>query len=121
MSSAARLGLAAHDAAVLQNSNRLTLRLLPCDVMARVALAARWRAQFEVSVAQGLAAIGCPVAAPESTEVLVRGDYVVTLWAYYEPVTTQPVPNAEYAGALERLHAGMRKIDLPVPHFTARP
>ena len=27
---------------------------------------------------------------------------------------------ADYAGALERLHAGMRKVDIPTPHFTDR-
>ena len=120
IASAAGLGLAAHDAAVLHNSNKLTLRLQPCDVLARVAPAAHQCAQFEVDVAQRLAEVGSPVAALESPEVFVRDDYVVTLWAYYEPVTTHAVPNAEYVGALERLHAGMRKVDLPTPHFTDR-
>ncbi|MEU4569913.1 aminoglycoside phosphotransferase family protein [Micromonospora sp. NPDC023956] len=120
ISSASCLGLTAHDAAVLQNSNTLTLRLQPCDVLARVASAAHQCAQLEVDVAQRLAKAGSPVAALESPHVFVRGDYVVTLWAYYEPATTQPIPNAEYVGALERLHAGMREIDLPTPHFTDR-
>jgi hypothetical protein len=120
MSSASRLGLIAHDAAVLHNSNTLTLRLQPCDVLARVAPAAHQCAQLEVDVAWRLAEAGSPVAALESPVVFVRGDYVVTLWTYYEPVTTQPIPTAEYAGALERLHAGMRKIDLLTPHFTDR-
>jgi hypothetical protein len=120
MSSASRLGLTVHDAVVLQNSNKLTLRLRPCDVLARVAPAAHQCAQFEVDVAQRLAEVGSPVAALQSPEVFVRGDYVVTLWVYYEPVTTQPIPNAEYVGALERLHAGMRQVDLATPHFTDR-
>jgi aminoglycoside phosphotransferase (APT) family kinase protein len=120
ISSASALGLTAHDAAVLHNSDKLTLRLRPCDVLARVAPAARQCAQFEVDVAQRLAAVGSPVAALETPEVFVRGDYVVTLWAYYEPVTTRAIPNADYAGALERLHAGMRRVELPSPHFTDR-
>ena len=33
----AALDLTVHDAVVLQNSNKLALRLLPCDVLARVA------------------------------------------------------------------------------------
>lgn len=115
-----RLGLAVHDAVVLHNSNALTLRLQPCDVLARVAPVAHQRAQLEVDVARGLAGAGSPVAALESPEVFVRGDYVVTLWTYYEPVTTRPIPKAEYVGALERLHAGLRGIDLPAPHFTDR-
>ncbi|MGK5681440.1 phosphotransferase family protein [Actinoplanes sp. URMC 104] len=43
-----------------------------------------------------------------------------TLWAYYEPVTPHAVPTADYVDALERLHAGMRSVHLPVPHFTER-
>jgi aminoglycoside phosphotransferase (APT) family kinase protein len=120
MSVASSLGLTAHDAVVLHNSNKLTLRLRPCDVLARVAPAADQSSQFEVDVAQRLAAAGSPVAALEAPEVFVRDDYLVTLWTYYEPVTTQSIPPADYAGALEGLHAGMRKVDLPTPHFTDR-
>jgi Phosphotransferase enzyme family len=120
MASASELGLTAHDATVLHNSNALTLRLQPCDVLARVAPAAHQCAHLEVGVAQRLARLGCPVAALESPEVFVRGDHVVTLWTYYEPVTGRPVPSPEYAAALERLHAGMRTLDLPTPHVTDR-
>jgi aminoglycoside phosphotransferase (APT) family kinase protein len=120
ISSALSLGLAAHDAAVLHNSNKLTLRLRPCDVLARVAPALHQGAQFEVDIAQRLVGLKSPVAALETPEVFVRDDYVVTLWTYYEPVTTEAIRSADYAGALERLHAGMRQIDLPAPHFTDR-
>src|SRR4029077_12321497 len=37
MSIASALGLTVDDAVVLQNSNKLTVRLLPCDVLARIA------------------------------------------------------------------------------------
>lgn len=120
MSSAASLGLAAYDAVVLHNSNKLTLRLKPCDVLARVAPAAHQSAQREVEIAQRLFGVGSPVAALQAPEVFIRDDYVVTLWTYYEPVTTQAIPPADYARALERLHAGMREVDLPTPHFTDR-
>jgi aminoglycoside phosphotransferase (APT) family kinase protein len=120
ISIASSLGLAAHDAVVLHNSNKLTLRLQPCEVLARVAPAAEQCAQFEVDVAQRLAEAGSPVAALEAPEVFVRDDYMVTLWTYYEPVTAQAIPPADYAGALERLHAGMRTVDLPTPHFMDR-
>jgi aminoglycoside phosphotransferase (APT) family kinase protein len=120
VSSAVRLGLTVHDAAVLHNSNTLTLRLEPCDVLARVAPAAHQCAQLEVDLARRLAEVGSPVAALESPEVFVQGDHVVTLWAYYAPATTQPLPIGEYVDALQRLHAGMRRIDLPTPHFTDR-
>jgi aminoglycoside phosphotransferase (APT) family kinase protein len=60
------------------------------------------------------------VAALQASEVFVRGDYEVTLWTYYEPVTSQAIPHADYAGALACLHAGMRRVDVPSPHFTDR-
>jgi hypothetical protein len=49
-----------------------------------------------------------------------RDGFVVTLWTYYEPATPGEVSPANYASALERLHAGMRKLDVPTPHFTDR-
>jgi thiamine kinase-like enzyme len=44
---------------------------------------------------------------------------VVTLWTYYEQAR-QEVSPADYAHALERLHAGMAKVDVRVPHFSDR-
>jgi Ser/Thr protein kinase RdoA (MazF antagonist) len=35
-------------------------------------------------------------------------------------VRSREVSPADYANALERLHAGMRKLDVPTPHFTDR-
>ena len=52
--------------------------------------------------------------------VYERDGFVVTLWTYYEPVTPREVSPADYANALERLHAGMRQIDVTTPHFTDR-
>ena len=120
---ASSLGLAADDVIVLQDSNRLTLRLLPCDVLARVAPAAHQVAQFEIELAQRLAGDGSPVAALEprvEPRVYERDGFAVTLWTYYEPASPQEVSPADYARALERLHAGMRKLDVPAPHFTDR-
>ena len=45
---------------------------------------------------------------------------MVTLWTYYEPAAPREVSPADYARTLERLHAGMRKLDVPAPHFTDR-
>ncbi|MEU4682542.1 phosphotransferase enzyme family protein [Streptomyces xinghaiensis] len=123
VSIASSLGLTADDAIVLHDSNKLTLRLLPCDVLARVAPAAQQVAQFEVELAQRLAASGCPVAALDprvEPRVHERDGFVVTLWTYYEPVSPGDVSPADYAGALARLHAGMRGLDVPTPHFTDR-
>lgn len=120
MSSASSLGLTARHAAVLHNSNKIALRLRPCDVLARVAPAAHRGAQLEVDIAQRLSEAGSPVAALTAPRVFVRDDYEITLWTYYEPVTTAAMPPADYAQALDRLHAGMRRVHLSVPHFTDR-
>jgi aminoglycoside phosphotransferase (APT) family kinase protein len=123
MAIASSLDLTVDDAIVLHDSNKLTLRLLPCDVLARVAPAAHQVAQFEVDLAQGLSVAGCPVAVLEprvEPRVHERDGFVVTLWTYYDPKAAQEVPPADYADALERLHAGMRKLDVPTPHFTGR-
>ena len=124
MSIASSLGLAADDAIVLQNSNKLTVRLLPGDVLARVAPVAQQVAQFEIELAQRLAESGSPVAALEprvDPRVYERDGFAVTLWTYYAPAEPpREVSPADYAGALERLHAGMRLLDIPAPHFTDR-
>ena len=123
MSTASSFGLTVDDAIVLHNSNKLTLRLLPCDVLARVAPIAHQVSQFEVDLAQRLAESGCPVAALEPRvggRVYERDGFVVTLWTYYEPATPQEVSPSDYASALMRLHDGMRKLDVPTPHFTDR-
>ena len=126
MSIASSLDLTVDDAIVLHDSNKLTLRLLPCDVVARVAQVAPGElqgAQFEVELAQRLAESGCPVATLErrvDPRVYVRDGFVLTLWTYYEPATPQEISPVDYASALERLHAGMRKLDTPTPHFTDR-
>jgi Phosphotransferase enzyme family len=123
MSVASSLNLTVDDGIVLHDSNKLTLRLLPCDVLARVAPVAHQVSQFEVELAQRLAESGCPVAALEPRVepcTYERDGFVVTLWTYYESAPLREVPPADYASALERLHAGMRKLDIPAPHFTDR-
>ena len=120
---ASSAGLAVADAVVLQNSNKLTLRLLPCDVLARVAPAADQVARTEIDLARRLAGSGSPVAALDprvEPRVYERDGFVVTLWTYYESATPRDVPPADYADALGRLHAGMRVLDIPTPHFTDR-
>jgi Ser/Thr protein kinase RdoA (MazF antagonist) len=123
MSVASALGLTVDDAVVLQNSNKLTVRLLPCDVLARIALLPRQVAQFEVDLARRLAEIQSPVAALEprvEPRAYERDNFVVTLWTYYSSVTPREVASADYAKVLKQLHAGMRQLDVTTPHFTDR-
>jgi Phosphotransferase enzyme family len=123
MSTASGLDLIVDDGIVLHNSNKLALRLLPCDVLARVAHVANQVAQFEVDLAQRLAETESPVAALEprvEPQAYERDGFVVTLWTYYEQLSPREVSPADYANALERLHAGMREFDVTTPHFTDR-
>ncbi|MCZ7436847.1 aminoglycoside phosphotransferase family protein [Micromonospora sp. WMMC241] len=120
---ASSLGLPSQDAIILQESNRITLRLLPCDVLARVSAAAdHAAARFELRLAQRLTAEGSPVAVLDPRvppRVHERDGYAVTLWRYYEP-STRTVTPARYAATLARLHSGMRGLRLPTPHWTDR-
>ncbi|MET9394842.1 phosphotransferase [Streptomyces sp. NPDC006624] len=120
---AAELGLEVDDVAVLHDSDRVALRLAPCDALARVALEAqRAEAEFEVEVARRLAEAGAPVGQLDprvAPRVHVRDGLVVSLWTYHEPVGS-PVAPAAYADVLLRHHAALRRIDLPAPHVTDR-
>jgi aminoglycoside phosphotransferase (APT) family kinase protein len=119
---AADLGLRTDDVSVLQNSNKLALRLMPCAVFAGVAPAGHGVARFETGLALRLAQAGGPVAMPEpraEPRGYERDGFEVSLWTYYEPVAPR-IPARDYAQALARLHAAMRMIDIAVPHFTER-
>lgn len=121
-STAKALGLQVDDAVVLQNSNKLALRLLPCDAFARVAPLAQQVAQFEVELAGRLAETKSPAAALEPRvprRVFDRDGFAITFWTYHVSLTSDLVA-ADYANALQRLHAGMRTIRITAPHFTDR-
>ncbi|MEU6250503.1 phosphotransferase [Glycomyces sp. NPDC047010] len=119
-SAAASIGLDATEAVALQESDKYALRLLPCDVLARVAPVEAQVSAFELDVAGRLAAAGAPVAVPHDPPRVHEHDgFTVTFWTYYPPAA-EVVPPAEYADALARLHAGMRALDVPTPHFTDR-
>ncbi|AUH45165.1 phosphotransferase [Streptomyces sp. CMB-StM0423] len=120
---AVALGLHADDAVVINNSDRVVLRLAPCDVLARVAPSEHLAdSRFEVEVACRLADVDAPVAEVEprvDPRVYVHGDFAVSLWSYYEPVEAEIAP-ADYADALMRHHVALRQIDLDAPHVTDR-
>src|SRR5450631_2835477 len=59
---AGALGLQVNEAVMIQDSNKLALHLLPCDVFARIALVGQEVAALEVEVARGLAAVAGPAA-----------------------------------------------------------
>ncbi len=123
-STASALGLRVDDAVVVHNSNRVVVRLTPCDVLARVRpLVHQTADDLEVEVARRLAETGSPVAglAPRvEPRVYVHDGFAVTLWTYYEPMGSSDIAPAEYALALVRLHAGLRQLEVRAPHFTDR-
>ncbi|WP_432519670.1 phosphotransferase family protein [Kineococcus sp. SYSU DK006] len=120
---ASSLGLAVDDAVLLNVSNKLAVRLRPCDAVARVALDTDHVAPFEVDIARRLAERASPVARLDprvEPRVYERDGFALTLWTYYEPLPGRSTAPAAYAEALARLHAGMGGLDVPAPHVTER-
>lgn len=120
---AGELHLRVDDAVVIQNSNTLALRLLPCGVFARVARAGQEEAALEVELALRLAGTASPVAALDprvEPRAYERDGFAVTLWTYYEVVTADLDLPGAYADALQRLHTGMRSVEIATPHFLDR-
>ncbi len=123
-STASALDLAVDATAVLNDSNRLVVHLLPCDIVARVAPVTHHAgsAEQEVELVRRLAQTDSPVAALDSRvepRVFVRDGFVIAMWTYFEPVR-RVLPPAEYTHALGRLHAGLRQIDVVMPHVMDR-
>ena len=120
---AGELYLRVDDAVVIHNSNKLALRLLPCGVLARVALAGQEAAALEVELALRLAGTASPVAALEprvEPRVYERDGFAVTVWTYYEAVAPDLGLPGAYADVLQRLHTGMRSVEIATPHFLDR-
>ncbi|MFF6809466.1 phosphotransferase [Streptomyces sp. NPDC012403] len=120
---ASELGLQVDDVVVIHNSDRVALRLVPCDVLARVAPSGHLAdSAFEVEVARRLADVDAPMAELDprvDPRVYSRDAFAISLWTYYEPVGSEIAP-ADYADAFMRHHAALRQIDLDAPHFTDR-
>src|SRR5205823_1263859 len=78
-------------------------------------------AAIELEVVRRLTETDSPVGKLDprvAPRMYVRDGFAVTLWTYYKPFPSQALDPRDYARSLERLHAGLRLIDLPVPHFT---
>ena len=128
MATASVLGLAVDGAVILNDSNRLVVRLTPSDTVARVTpmthhAGHQMSPEREVEVVERLALTDGPVAALDARvepDVVVRDGFRIAFWAYYEPMSSAPIPPARYAEALERLHAGLRQVVVTTPHFMDR-
>lgn len=120
---AGELHLRVDDAVVIHNSNKLALQLLPCGVFARVAPMGQEVAALEVELALRLAATASPVAALDpqvEPRVYERDGFAVTYWTYYEVVPPDLDFPSTYADVLQRLHTGMRSVEIATPHFLDR-
>ena len=124
MSTAAALRLEVDDAVVLNDSNRLVVRLLPCDTVARVSPMGWFSAAREVELARCLAdETGAPVAGLDprvERRLYERDSFEIAFWTYLAPAHSLELAPADYAAALERLHASLRQVDVGAPHFTDR-
>jgi hypothetical protein len=120
MSIAVALDLPVDDATVLHNSNKLALRLTPCDVLARVAHVGQEVAQFEVELAQQLVEVGCPAGTlePRVDPLVYIEDGFGHAVDLLEPVEPQVSP-AEYAGALNGCTSACAR-SMASPSFTDR-
>jgi Ser/Thr protein kinase RdoA (MazF antagonist) len=128
MAVASAAGLAADNAVVLNDSNRLVVRLTPCDVVARVTPVTHhaghhMSAEREVDLVRRLAQAGSPVAALDARvepRVFAHNGFKISMWTYFEPAEARMLAPAGYAQTLERLHAGLRQADFTSPHVMDR-
>ena len=102
---AAALGLPVDDVIVLHDSNKLTVRLLPCDLVARVASIAHQVAQFEIGLARRLAETQSPVAA------LDPGPSRASMRVMASPSRCGPTTNRWHPGTPPRPATPMRSSD----------
>ena len=118
------LGLPVDRTEIVHNSNRIAVRLSPCNVLARVGPPPfRSGLEAEIAVALALAGTGCPVAQLDprvEARVYDHDDFAVTLWTFHEPVPPPELEPDEYVDVLRRMHAAMATISPPSPHFTDR-
>ena len=138
VSTASALGLQVDGTAVVHDGGRVAVRLVPCGVLARVA-PKDWEPElrFEADVARRLTETDGPVGELEprtEARVYTSGEFVLTFWTYYEPVrddgqsrarheefgVSTGIAPADYAHALVRLHAGLRRLDVAAPHISDR-
>jgi Ser/Thr protein kinase RdoA (MazF antagonist) len=117
------LGLPVEEAVVLHTSNRIAVRLLPCDVLARVATPGHGAAQLEIDLATRLVGTDSPVAALDprvAPSVHKHDGFEITIWTYYEARPSRELAPGDYAEALSRLHAKLEGVDIRTPHFMDR-
>lgn len=124
VSLAASLGLRVDRTVVLHESNRLVVRLLPCDIVARVSPNGWYSPKKEVELARRLAAEtnGLIAGLDHRVESIIfeRDDFEIGMWTYFEPESSQEISPDDYSEILKRLHGALRQIEMTAPRFTDR-
>jgi Ser/Thr protein kinase RdoA (MazF antagonist) len=122
-SAVAGLDLPVEGVNIIENSTRLSLRLLPCDLLSCVApMRLEVAAAREIELAVQLVARSAPVVAPDvrvGAHMYPFDGFAVSLWTYHPGELGQIQP-AEYAHAFGRLHAALSDVDAATSHFTDR-
>lgn len=112
------------DAIVLSDSNRLVVRLVPCDVVARVSPRGWFSAAREVEIASHLADQDeAPIAGlhPGFEPIIhVCDGFEISMWTCFDAPASAELQPAEYADSLERLHRSLRNVSMSAPPFTDR-
>jgi hypothetical protein len=124
MSTASELDVAVDDAIVLSDSNRIVIRLTPYDAVARATPMTHFAsAEQEVELVRRLAQLDslvAPIDPRVEPRSFLHSGFKIAIWAYFEPVQSRRIPPAEYAQALARLHAGLRRIEVTTRHVMDR-
>lgn len=105
-------GLEVDEVVDLHDSNRLTARLLPADLVARIAPAGTEDCQVEIDRVLALHDVGAPVGLPDPrvpARVHERDGFAITFWQHHAARDRAAIPADEYAAALARLHEAMRR------------
>lgn len=128
ISTASGLGLEVDDAIVLNDSNRLVVRLTPCDSVARITPEAHHvghhaSARRELELVQRLAGTDTPVAPLDprvEPRAFRRDGFEITLWTWFASEPSRVRRADDDARVLEALHAGLRRVEVTWPHIGDR-
>jgi aminoglycoside phosphotransferase (APT) family kinase protein len=124
---ARRLGMGSVNPLFLHESQHVTVRLLPYDVVARAmrvsASEATARLTLEVDIARHLVGNGAPVAGPATCWPAgphIQDGFVITLWEFIQHVAADgddPRHVSEAADALRRVHQALSDYRGELPSF----
>ena len=128
ISTASALGLAVDEAVTLNDSNRMVVRLMPCDTVARVSPTTHHAGhqvspEREVEVVRQLGQMNSPVAGLDTRvepRVVERDGFKIAFWTYYQRAKPSPIPPTDYARALGRLHADLQEAKVATAHVMDR-